>query len=405
LIISDINKILRVDQEKYLELCTTVVIKIDRFIQASEEISKTSITAIRKENTNLLNKLKQEINLFINNAEEYKIKILEKEMDALLNLLKKAKINIEEIEYRFKKEIDDLKEKEQREDSLEKLSTVENEISNKHKSKLVILSKFTLELNQKQLEQKLITLQKRVIEQINSSGIFSQFIEFRNYFEKISGQYYLIFNSTYKNIENEISEEERKRIIEKHQEIEEKIELLVILPLKLIKNKGRGLLEEGEKVNKKLLEKQTGESLYSFTEYEKEWKEWKKRTEIILAEEIEIKELKIEKDLIQKEKEELKEIITQNEIKYKEVKRIKEFVEVLSNYSEITLIELQQRLDFAELQDLEMWLLDLSSVLSIRIEGDKLIIPEKATREITQSIDELIKRFSEWEKTGEGKKI
>jgi len=188
-----------------------------------------------------------------------------------------------------------------------------------------------------------------------------------------------------------------------HYDIEEKIELLFILPLKLIKDKGRELLEEGEKVYKKLLEIQPEESLYSFTEYEKEWKEWKKRSEIILEEEIEIRELKIKKDLMQKEKEELKEIITQNEIKYKEVKRMKVLKDVLSIYSEIPLIKLQQMLDFAELQDLEKWLLDLSSV-SIKIEEDKLIISEKASKELTQSIDELIKRFSEWEKTGKGKK-
>jgi len=49
-------------------------------------------------------------------------------------------------------------------------------------------------------------------------------------------------------------------------------------------------------------------------------------------------------------------------------------------------------------------LVELGSILSIRIEDDKLIIVEKITEEITHAIDELIDKFSEWEKTGKGKK-
>ncbi|MHA1305563.1 MAG: hypothetical protein ACTSPI_17825, partial [Candidatus Heimdallarchaeaceae archaeon] len=221
--------------------------------------------------------------------------------------------------------------------------------------------------------------------------------------------YNLFFVSGIKSIESEISEEERKRLLGKHQEIEEKIEnvkeLLLIQPLKLLNEKGRKLLEKGDQLYKTLIEKQSEESFYRFNNYEKEWKEWRKRSENALLREMEEEASDREKDLLNKEKDELEEILAQNESKYREIKRAKGFVDVLSSYTEIPLVELQQKLDFAELQDLEMWLLELSSVLSLRIDRDKLIIPEKATREITQSIDELIKKFAEWERTGEGKKI
>ncbi|UJG44064.1 MAG: right-handed parallel beta-helix repeat-containing protein [Candidatus Heimdallarchaeum endolithica] len=413
-IAEEADEVIKLDQNEYLEELPLVRAKIKEYIQKNKGLLKSIPFTIGKQNSSLLKKIEEDMNNFIpKNINQVKNKLLEKEMEIYFNQCMKlisvltkesfSQITDYEKEWKewkeWKKRIKDTLERE-----MEERTGEEREMINNYNNEAIALSKLLIERKQEQMSHELEKLQKQIIEQTLSTNLLNLIKEINKNSKKIS-DYNLIFNLEYKSIENKISEEERKRLIEKHQEIEEKIEHLVILPLKLIKDKGRELLEEGEKVYKILLKKQTKESLYRFTEYEKEWKKWKKRSEIILAEEIEIKELKNEKDLIQKEKEELKEIITQNKIKYKEVKRIKEFVEVLSNFSEISLVELQQRLDFAELQELEMWLLDLSSVLSIRIEGNKLIIPEKATREITQSIDELIKRFSEWEKTGEGKKI
>jgi len=192
-----------------------------------------------------------------------------------------------------------------------------------------------------------------------------------------------------------------------NKEIEEKFEnanSLLIETLKLSTIKGKKLLEKEEKLSKQIIESRSKEILRRFNIYENELKEWKKRSENILLELLE-EDLKEVEDLFQEEKNMLEEVLVQNEIKYKEIQRIKVLIDVLLIYSEIPLIKLQQKLDFTKLEDLEKWIIELSSFLSIKIEGDKLIISETATKEITQSIDELIKRFSEWEKTGEGKKI
>ncbi|UJG44059.1 MAG: right-handed parallel beta-helix repeat-containing protein [Candidatus Heimdallarchaeum endolithica] len=202
--------------------------------------------------------------------------------------------------------------------------------------------------------------------------------------------------------------DENKKLFFKqiNEEIEEKFEnanSLLIKTLKLSIIKGNKLLEKEEQLSKQIIKSLSKEILHRFAIYENELKEWKKRSENVLSELLE-EDLKEVEDLFQEEKNMLKEIIVQNEIKYKEVKRVKVLIDVLSIYSEIPLIKLQRKLGFSKLEDLEKWLIELSSFLSIKIEGDKLIISEKATKELTQSIDELIKRFTEWEKTGEGKK-
>ena len=88
-------------------------------------------------------------------------------------------------------------------------------------------------------------------------------------------------------------------------------------------------------------------------------------------------------------------------------RRLKTLEELLKVYKRISIAKLARYLEFEEedLFELEKWLVALKSPL-LYIDGDGIVIELKETEEQTveQAIDSLLKSFSEYERTGFGKK-
>ena len=276
------------------------------------------------------------------------------------------------------------------------------------------ISKEELKAYINQIEiHKNITLDK--ILEIEKEIVNHQSLKFDGYHEKttkltnVTEKFHYFFQSKLQVIPKQITNEEKKDLLEELEEIEYKKQevqdLVYLYPLILLDKKGEELIKEIDNFFEYFLKGKITESELYFKDLEERLTSWRESYRKVMNKETvgELSSNGVEQYYELKEK--VEEKINYFDSREVEIKRAKAFFNVLSTSSEILLVTLQEKLGFEELQDLEMWLLDLSSVLSIRIEGDKLIIPEKATREITQSIDELIKRFSEWEKTGEGKKI
>jgi len=216
------------------------------------------------------------------------------------------------------------------------------------------------------------------------------------------------FQSKLEILSKQITNEERKDLLEELQEIENKRQevrdLIYLYPLILLDKKGEELRKEIDNLFVYSLKGKITESELYFKEFDEKLANWKENYSRVMNTETvgELSSNGIEQYNELKEK--IEEKINYFDSRDVEIERAKEFFKVLSTTSEIPLFTLQEKLGFEDLNELELWLVELGSFLSIRIEDDKLIIVEKITEEITHAIDELIDKFSEWEKTGKGKK-
>jgi len=128
----------------------------------------------------------------------------------------------------------------------------------------------------------------------------------------------------------------------------------------------------------------------------------------------EIKDLATEKltivqDLLEQNKQllsELAKIINDSENNTMRLERLKK---VSSVYNKINLNKLTPLLDFEDKEVLKLWLYAYSKDVPNRIEGQEVIFDlqfdgEFVSEDMTTAIDDLLQQFSEWERTGKGKK-
>ncbi|UJG44061.1 MAG: right-handed parallel beta-helix repeat-containing protein [Candidatus Heimdallarchaeum endolithica] len=263
-----------------------------------------------------------------------------------------------------------------------------------------------MKIHQKKTFEKIFEIEKEIINQQDLNINFN--LEKVKKLSEITDAFRDFFQSKLKVISDRLTNDEKKDLLEESQEIENKrqevLDLIHLYPLILLDKKGEELVKEIDNLFVYSLKGKTTESELYFREFEEKLANWKENySKVMNTETVEkLTSNRIEQYYGLKEK--VEEKMNYFDSREVEIKRAKEFFKVLSTSSEIPLVTLQEKLGFEELNDLELWLVELGSILSIRIEGEKLIIVEKITEEITQSIDELIDKFSEWERTGKGKK-
>ncbi|UJG41275.1 MAG: thrombospondin type 3 repeat-containing protein [Candidatus Heimdallarchaeum aukensis] len=89
--------------------------------------------------------------------------------------------------------------------------------------------------------------------------------------------------------------------------------------------------------------------------------------------------------------------------------RLERLKKVSSVYNKISLTKLSPLLDFEDKEVLKLWLYAYSKDLPNQIEGEEVMFDiqlegEFVAEDMTEAIDDLLKQFSEWERTGKGKK-
>ncbi|UJG45016.1 MAG: right-handed parallel beta-helix repeat-containing protein [Candidatus Heimdallarchaeum endolithica] len=103
---------------------------------------------------------------------------------------------------------------------------------------------------------------------------------------------------------------------------------------------------------------------------------------------------------------ELTKIINDAENNNMKLERLKK---VSSVYNKISLTKLSPLLNFEDLEIMKLWLYAYSKDVPNRIEGEEVIFDlqfegEFVAEDMTTAIDDLLQQFSEWERTGKGKK-
>jgi len=103
---------------------------------------------------------------------------------------------------------------------------------------------------------------------------------------------------------------------------------------------------------------------------------------------------------------ELANIINDSENDNMRIERLKK---ISSVYKKISLTKLSPLLGLEDKQVLRLWLYAYSKDVPNRIEGEEVIFDLQlkgvlVTEDMTTAIDDLLKQFSEWERTGKGKK-
>ena len=89
--------------------------------------------------------------------------------------------------------------------------------------------------------------------------------------------------------------------------------------------------------------------------------------------------------------------------------RLERLKKVSSVYNKINLNKLSPLLDFEDKEVLKLWLYAYSKDVPNRIEGEEVIFDLQlegalVSEDMTTAIDDLLKQFNEWERTGKGKK-
>jgi len=125
-------------------------------------------------------------------------------------------------------------------------------------------------------------------------------------------------------------------------------------------------------------------------------------------------------DLAKERSSVVKELLEQNKQSFSELAniindsknnnmRIERLKKISSVYNKISLTKLSPLLGFENIEVLRLWLYAYSKDVPNRIEGEEVIFDLQlkgvlVTEDMTTAIDDLLKQFSEWERTGKGKK-
>ncbi|UJG44068.1 MAG: right-handed parallel beta-helix repeat-containing protein [Candidatus Heimdallarchaeum endolithica] len=122
-----------------------------------------------------------------------------------------------------------------------------------------------------------------------------------------------------------------------------------------------------------------------------------------------IKKVKIVRALLEEDNKtlsELSKIIRDKKNNNRKLERLKKISLV---YDKISLNKLSPLLDFDSIEVMKLWLYVYSKDVPNKIERDEIIFGFQfgetlVTEDMTTAIDDLLKQFSEWERTGKGKK-
>ncbi|MHA1401669.1 MAG: right-handed parallel beta-helix repeat-containing protein [Candidatus Heimdallarchaeaceae archaeon] len=103
---------------------------------------------------------------------------------------------------------------------------------------------------------------------------------------------------------------------------------------------------------------------------------------------------------------ELTTIVSDSETNNKRLERLEK---ISSVYNKISLTKLSPLLDFDNIEVMKLWLQAYSADIPNQIEGNEVIFNFQVegalvTEDMTTAIDDLLKQFSDWERTGKGKK-